>query len=149
MPIWEKRRIQWQEKEVWQKLQERQEIHKEEALWTSSCWSRMELKWWEFWVRKWWLGNHRHQGQSFIKQVSLSKPPQAYLSYGKGKQKKVKSNASSSPKYSTSNEDTLSSDDNIFSDDDDSLLSEFEKNPNVMIKGLMKQVEVRDELLKQ
>jgi hypothetical protein len=71
------------------------------------------------------------------------------LSYGKGKQKKVKSNASSSPKYSTSNEDTLSSDDNIFSDDDDSLLSEFEKNPNVMIKGLMKQVEVRDEILKQ
>jgi hypothetical protein len=56
--------------------------------------------------------------------------------------KKVKTNAPSSPKYVTSDEDTLSS-------DDDSLLSELCKNPNAMIKGLMKQVGVRDELPKQ
>jgi hypothetical protein len=64
---------------------------------------------------------------------------------------KVKSNTPSSPKYVTSDEDTLSSDDNnddAFSDDD-SLPSEFCKNPKVMIKGLMKQVRVRDELLEQ
>jgi hypothetical protein len=57
--------------------------------------------------------------------------------------KKVKINAPSSPKYITSDEDTLSS------DDDDSLPSEFLKNHNAMIKGLMKQVGVRDELLEQ
>jgi hypothetical protein len=57
--------------------------------------------------------------------------------------KKVKINAPSSPKYVTSDEDTLSS------DDDDSLLSELRKNPNAMIKWLMKQVGVRDELLEQ
>jgi hypothetical protein len=38
--------------------------------------------------------------------------------------KKVKTNAPSSPKYITSDEDTLSSDNNAFSDDDDSLPSE-------------------------
>jgi hypothetical protein len=65
-------------------------------------------------------------------------------------QRKVKTDASSSPKYVTSDEDTLSSDiDNASSDDDDSLLSELCKNPNGMIKGLMKQVRVRDELFKQ
>jgi hypothetical protein len=63
--------------------------------------------------------------------------------------KKVKTNAPSSPKYITSDEDTLSSDDNASSDDDDSLSSELLKNPNAMIKGLMKQVGLRDELLEQ
>jgi hypothetical protein len=63
--------------------------------------------------------------------------------------KKVKTNAPSSPKYITSDEDTLSSDNNVSSDDDDSLPSEVLKNPNAMIKGLMKQVGVRDELLKK
>jgi hypothetical protein len=63
---------------------------------------------------------------------------------------KVKTNAPSSPKYVTSDEDTLSSDDdNVSSDDDDSLPSELCKNPNAMIKGLMKQVRVRYELLEQ
>jgi hypothetical protein len=57
--------------------------------------------------------------------------------------KKVKNNASSSPKYVSSDEDTLSS------DDDEPLPSEFCKNPNAMIKGLIKQVRVRDELLEQ
>jgi hypothetical protein len=60
----------------------------------------------------------------------------------KGK-KKVKTNAHFSPKYVTSDEDILSS------DDDDSLPSELCKNPNAMIKGLMKQVGVRNELLGQ
>jgi hypothetical protein len=63
---------------------------------------------------------------------------------------KVNTDAPSSPKYVTCDEDTLSSDDdNASSDDDDSLLSELCKNPNAMIKGLMKQVRVRDELLEQ
>jgi hypothetical protein len=57
--------------------------------------------------------------------------------------KKVKFDAPSSLKYVTSDEDTFSS------DDDDSLPSELCKNPNAMIKGLMKQVGVRDEHLKQ
>jgi hypothetical protein len=42
----------------------------------------------------------------------------------------------------------LSSDDNA-SSDDDSLPSELLKNPNAMMKGLMMQVRVRDELLEQ
>jgi hypothetical protein len=57
--------------------------------------------------------------------------------------KKIKINTPSSPKYITSDEDTLSS------DDDDSLPSELFKKTNAMIKGLMKQVGVRDELLEQ
>jgi hypothetical protein len=63
--------------------------------------------------------------------------------------KKVKSNASSSPKYVTSDEDTLSSDNYDSSDDDDSFSSKLVKNPNAMIKGLMWQVGARDELLEQ
>jgi hypothetical protein len=63
--------------------------------------------------------------------------------------KKVKSNTSSSPKYVTSDKDTLSSDNYDSSDDDNPLLSEFVKNPNAMIKGLMRQVGGRDELLEQ
>jgi hypothetical protein len=61
--------------------------------------------------------------------------------------KKVKSNASSSPKYVTSDEDTPSSDNYDTSDDDNPLPSELVKNPNAMIKGLMMQVGARDELL--
>jgi hypothetical protein len=57
--------------------------------------------------------------------------------------KKIKINAHSSPKYITSDEDTLSS------DDDDSIYIELLKNSNAMINGLMKQVGVRDELLEQ
>jgi hypothetical protein len=45
--------------------------------------------------------------------------------------------------YITSDEDTLSS------DDDNSLPSELLKKPNAMIKGIMKQVGVRDEIFKQ
>jgi hypothetical protein len=56
--------------------------------------------------------------------------------------KKVKTDAPSSPKYITSDKDTLSS------DDDGSLPSELCKNPNAMIKWLIK-LGVRDELLKQ
>jgi hypothetical protein len=61
--------------------------------------------------------------------------------------KKIKSNTSSSIKYVTSDEDTLSSDNYDSSDDDKPLPSELVKNPNAMFKGLMKQVGARDELL--
>jgi hypothetical protein len=67
----------------------------------------------------------------------------------KESKKKVKSKASSSPKCVTSDEDTLSSDNYASSDDDDSLPSKLVKNPNAMIKGLMKQVGARDEPLEQ
>jgi hypothetical protein len=63
--------------------------------------------------------------------------------------KKIKSNVSSSPKYVTSDEDTLSSDNYDSSDDNNSLPSKLVKNPNAMIKGLMWQVGARDELLEQ
>jgi hypothetical protein len=62
---------------------------------------------------------------------------------------KVKSKASSSPNYVTSNEGTLSSDNYASSDDDDSLPSELVIKPNSMIKGLMKQIGARDDLLEQ
>jgi hypothetical protein len=63
--------------------------------------------------------------------------------------KKVKSKASSSLKYVTSDEDTLSCDNYASNDDDDSLPSKLVKNPNAMIKGLMRQVGARDELLEK
>jgi hypothetical protein len=63
--------------------------------------------------------------------------------------KKVKSNTSSSPKYVTSDEDTLSSDNYESSDNDNLFSSELVKNSNAMIKGLMRQVRARDELLEQ
>jgi hypothetical protein len=63
--------------------------------------------------------------------------------------KKVKSNTPSSPKYVTSDEDTLSSDNYDSSDDDNPLPSELVKNLNAMIKGLMRQVGAMDELLEQ
>jgi hypothetical protein len=62
---------------------------------------------------------------------------------------KVKVNASSSLKYVTSDEDTLSSDNYDSSNDDNTLPSEFVKNPNAMIKCLMKQVGAMDELLEK
>jgi hypothetical protein len=67
----------------------------------------------------------------------------------KESKRKVKSNASSSPKFITSDENTLSSDNYASSDDDDSLPSEFMKNPNAIIKGLMKQVGAKGELFEQ
>jgi hypothetical protein len=63
--------------------------------------------------------------------------------------KKVKFNTSTSPKYVTSDKDTLSSDNYNSSDDDNTLPSEVVKNHNAMIKGLMRQVGARDELLEQ
>jgi hypothetical protein len=63
--------------------------------------------------------------------------------------KKVKFNTSSSLKYVTSDEDTLSSDNYDSSDDNKPLPSEHVKNANAMIKGLMRQVVVRDEILEQ
>jgi hypothetical protein len=64
-------------------------------------------------------------------------------------EKKVKSNASSSRKYVTSDEDTLFSDNYESSHDDNTLPSEFVKKYNAMIKGLMNQVGARDDLLEQ
>jgi hypothetical protein len=52
--------------------------------------------------------------------------------------KNVKSNTSFSPKYATSDKDTLSSDNYDSSDDDNPLPSELIKNPNAMIKCLMR-----------
>jgi hypothetical protein len=63
--------------------------------------------------------------------------------------KKVKSNTSFSLKYVTSDEDTLSSDNYDSSDNDKLLHSELVKNPNAMIKGLIRQVGARNELLEQ
>jgi hypothetical protein len=63
--------------------------------------------------------------------------------------KKVKCNTSSSLKYVTSDEDTFSSDNYDSSDDDKPLPNELVKNPNAMIKGLMRKVGARDELLEQ
>jgi hypothetical protein len=63
--------------------------------------------------------------------------------------KKIKSNTSYSLIYVTSDEDTLSSDNYDSSDDYKPLPSELMKNPNSMIKDLMRQVGARDELLEQ
>jgi hypothetical protein len=71
------------------------------------------------------------------------------MSHSKGKQKKVKSKSSHSLKYVTSDEDTLFSDNYGSSDDDNPLSSELVKNPNAMIKGLVRRVGVRYELLEQ
>jgi hypothetical protein len=62
---------------------------------------------------------------------------------------KVKSNISSSLKYVTSDEDTLSSENYNSSDADNPLLSELMRNSSAMIKGLMRQVEASDELFEQ
>jgi uncharacterized protein involved in exopolysaccharide biosynthesis len=63
--------------------------------------------------------------------------------------KKVKSNTTSSLKYITSDEDIISSDNYDSSDDDKPLPSELMKNPNSLIKGLMRQFGARDELLEK
>jgi hypothetical protein len=66
----------------------------------------------------------------------------------KESKKNIKFKDAPSSKYVTSDEDNISSD-NYTSSDDDSLPSELVKNPNAMIKALMKQVGARDELLEQ
>jgi hypothetical protein len=63
--------------------------------------------------------------------------------------KKVKSNTPSSSKCVISDEDILSTDNYDSSVDDNPFLSELVKNPNAMIKGLVRQVGARDELLEQ
>jgi hypothetical protein len=63
--------------------------------------------------------------------------------------KKIKFNTHSFPKYVTSDEDTLSSDNYDSSDNDKPLPSKLVKNPNAMIKCLMRQVGSRNELLEQ
>jgi hypothetical protein len=61
--------------------------------------------------------------------------------------KKVKSNTSSSLKYVIVDEDTLSIDNYDSSDGNKPLPSELAKNPNAVIKSLMRQVGARDEIL--
>jgi hypothetical protein len=82
---------------------------------------------------------------------SFQTSPSTHASYvlGEESKKNVKSKASPSPKYVTSDEDTLSSHNYASSDDDSSLPSELVKNTNAMIQGLMKKVGARDELLEQ
>jgi hypothetical protein len=63
--------------------------------------------------------------------------------------KKVKSNTSSCLIYVITDEDTLSSDNYESSEDDNPFPCELVKNSNAMIKGLMRQVRARDELLEQ
>jgi hypothetical protein len=88
------------------------------------------------------------KGKSTLSKSLFLNLPKHTCLMAKESKKKVKTIALSSPKYVTGDEDTLSSDDdNVSSYDDNSLPSEFCKNPNAMIKGLMKQVTVRDELL--
>jgi hypothetical protein len=85
---------------------------------------------------------------SLSKSLFPNLPKHTFL-MAKQSKKKVKSKASPSLKYVTSDEDTLSSDNYASSDDGDSIPSELVKNTNAMIKGLMKQVGARDELLEQ
>jgi hypothetical protein len=54
--------------------------------------------------------------------------PSTHASWKKERKRKVKSKASSSLKYVTSDEDSLSSDNYASSDDDDSLPSELVNN---------------------
>jgi hypothetical protein len=89
------------------------------------------------------------KGKASSSKLLFSNLPKHTCLMAKESKKKVKSKASPSPKYVTSNEDTLSSDNYASSDDDDSLASELVKSPNAMIKGLVKQVGARDELLEQ
>jgi hypothetical protein len=67
----------------------------------------------------------------------------------KENKKKVKSKASPSPKYVTSDKNTLFSDNYDSSDDNVPLPNVLVENPNTMIKGLMRQVGARDEILEQ
>jgi hypothetical protein len=89
------------------------------------------------------------KGKASSSKSPFPKLPKHTCLMAKESKKKVKSKASSFPKYVTSDEDTLSSNNYASSDDDDSLLSKLVKNPNTMIKGLMKQVGARDEYLEQ
>jgi hypothetical protein len=84
------------------------------------------------------------KGKASSSKSLFSNHPKYTCLMAKESKKKVKSKAFSSPKYVTSDEDTLSSDDYASSDDDDSLPSKPVKNPNAIIKGLMKQFGARD-----
>jgi hypothetical protein len=89
------------------------------------------------------------KGKTSSSKLLFSKLSKHTCLMAKEGRKKVKSNTSSSPKYITSDEDTLSSDNYESSDDDNSCPSELVKYPNSMIKGRMRQVGARDELLEQ
>jgi hypothetical protein len=78
------------------------------------------------------------EGKASSSKSLFPKLPKHTCLMAKESKKKVKSKASYSPKYVSSDEDTLSSDNYASSDDDDSLPSKLVKNPNIMIKSLMK-----------
>jgi hypothetical protein len=73
---------------------------------------------------------------------NLNKGKHTYL-MAKESKKKVKSK-SSSPKYVSSDDESDSSD-----EDEEALLNVMCKNPKERIKGVLKEVEIRDELLDQ
>jgi hypothetical protein len=80
------------------------------------------------------------KGKTSLSKLLFSKLSKHTCLMAKEGSKKVKSNTSSSLKYVTSDEGTLSSDNYDSTDDDNHLSSELMKNPNAMIKGLMGQV---------
>jgi hypothetical protein len=85
---------------------------------------------------------------SSSKSLFPNHPKHTCLMANKSK-KKVKSKVFSSPKYITSDEDTLSSDNYAYSDDNDSFPIKLVENSNAITKCLMKQVGARYELLEQ
>jgi hypothetical protein len=89
------------------------------------------------------------KGKTLSSKSLFSKLSKHTCLMAKEDRKKVKSNTSSSPKYVTSDKDTLSIDNYDSRDDDNPLSSELVKNPNAMIKCLMRQVGARAELLEQ
>jgi hypothetical protein len=89
------------------------------------------------------------KGKDSSSKSLFSNLPKHTCIMAKESKKKVKSKASPSPKYITSDKDTLSSDNYDSSDNDHPLPIEHVKNPNAMINGLMRQVGARDELLEQ
>jgi hypothetical protein len=73
------------------------------------------------------------KGKASSSKSLFSNLPKHKCLMAKQSKKKVKSKASSSPKYVTSDEDTLYSDNYASSDDDDSIPSEHVKKPHAMI----------------
>jgi hypothetical protein len=78
---------------------------------------------------------------------SFQTSPSAHASWQKKAKRRQIQKLPPSPKYFTSDKDIFSSDNYDSSDDDKPFLSELVKNPNAMIKCLMRRVEARDELL--
>jgi hypothetical protein len=78
------------------------------------------------------------KGKASSSKSLFSNLPKHTCLMAKESKNKVKSKASPSPKYVTSDEDSLSSDNYDSSHDDNLLPSELVKNPIAMIKVLMR-----------